>query len=147
MCFCAESLIVENGRVSGVKGTMYDGTEVTLHANKGVILATVSGSSFNIVPLLIGVLLIIGVVRWFLRDDSKKYLPQNALETDAVVRRTDGTEAVVEFRNEKEWMCEAKMKVPAGTVLTAGEHVRVRFQKDSYDRVEFARDLKEGGMA
>ena len=36
----AESLIVEDGRVTGVKGTMYNGTEVTAHANKGVILAT-----------------------------------------------------------------------------------------------------------
>jgi fumarate reductase flavoprotein subunit len=36
----AESLIVDGGKVVGVKGTMYDGTEVTAHANKGVILAT-----------------------------------------------------------------------------------------------------------
>ena len=36
----AESLIVEDGRVTGVKGTQYDGTEVTVHATKGVILTT-----------------------------------------------------------------------------------------------------------
>ncbi|MDO4414067.1 MAG: FAD-dependent oxidoreductase [Erysipelotrichaceae bacterium] len=36
----AESLIVDGGKVTGVKGKMYDGTEVTAHANKGVILAT-----------------------------------------------------------------------------------------------------------
>ena len=42
-----ESLIVEDGRVTGVKGTMYDGTEVTLHANKGVVLAT-GGYAANI---------------------------------------------------------------------------------------------------
>ena len=36
----AEELIVEDGKVTGVKGTMYDGTPVTAHANKGVIMAT-----------------------------------------------------------------------------------------------------------
>ena len=36
----AEELIVEDGKVTGVKATRYDGTEVTLHANKGVVLAT-----------------------------------------------------------------------------------------------------------
>lgn len=36
----AEELIVENGRVTGVKGTQYDGTPVIAHATKGVILAT-----------------------------------------------------------------------------------------------------------
>lgn len=36
----ADSLIVEDGKVTGVKATRYDGTEVTLHANKGVVLAT-----------------------------------------------------------------------------------------------------------
>ena len=36
----AEELIVEDGKVTGVKGTMYDGTPVTVHANKGVIMAT-----------------------------------------------------------------------------------------------------------
>ncbi len=43
----AEELIVEDGRVTGVKGTMYDGTEVTAHATKGVILAT-GGFAANI---------------------------------------------------------------------------------------------------
>ncbi|MBQ6326513.1 MAG: FAD-binding protein, partial [Clostridia bacterium] len=36
----ATDLIVEDGRVTGVKAVMYDGTEVTAHATKGVILAT-----------------------------------------------------------------------------------------------------------
>ncbi|WP_312461447.1 FAD-binding protein, partial [Proteiniclasticum sp.] len=36
----AEELIIENGRVSGVKAVKTDGTEVTLHATKGVIMAT-----------------------------------------------------------------------------------------------------------
>lgn len=36
----AEELIVEDGRVTGVKGTQYDGTQVTAHATKGVIIAT-----------------------------------------------------------------------------------------------------------
>lgn len=37
----AENLIVDDsGRVTGVTGTRYDGTEVTIHADKGVILAT-----------------------------------------------------------------------------------------------------------
>lgn len=43
----AESLISEDGKVTGVKGTMYDGTEVTVHANKGVIMAT-GGYAANI---------------------------------------------------------------------------------------------------
>lgn len=36
----AEELIVEDGRVTGVKGTQYDGTQVTAYATKGVIIAT-----------------------------------------------------------------------------------------------------------
>ena len=36
----AENLIVEDGRVTGVTGTRYDGTPVTAHATKGVIMAT-----------------------------------------------------------------------------------------------------------
>lgn len=43
----AEELIVEDGRVTGVKATMFDGTEVTAHAKKGVILAT-GGFAANI---------------------------------------------------------------------------------------------------
>lgn len=42
-----ESLIEEDGKVTGVKATMYDGTEVTLHANKGVVLTT-GGYAANI---------------------------------------------------------------------------------------------------
>ena len=36
----AQELILDGDRVVGVKAVMYDGTEVTAHANKGVILAT-----------------------------------------------------------------------------------------------------------
>ena len=44
----AESLMVdESGRVVGVQGTQYDGTPVTAHATKGVILAT-GGYAANI---------------------------------------------------------------------------------------------------
>ena len=43
----AEELIVEDGRVTGVKATRYDGTPVTAHATKGVILAT-GGYAANI---------------------------------------------------------------------------------------------------
>ncbi len=44
----AKELIVdENGKVTGVKAIMYDGTEVTMHATKGVILAT-GGYAANI---------------------------------------------------------------------------------------------------
>jgi len=43
----AKELIVENGRVTGVKAVQYDGTEVIAHANKGVILAT-GGYAANI---------------------------------------------------------------------------------------------------
>jgi len=48
----AESLIVDdNGRVTGVKATRYDGTKVTAHATKGVILAT-GGYAANIPMVL-----------------------------------------------------------------------------------------------
>lgn len=43
----ANELIVENGRVTGVKAMGYDGTEVIAHATKGVILAT-GGYAANI---------------------------------------------------------------------------------------------------
>ena len=49
----ADSLIVENGRVVGVKATRYDGTEVTAKAKKGVILAT-GGYAANIDLVLDG---------------------------------------------------------------------------------------------
>ena len=47
----AEKLIVEDGKVTGVSGKMYDGTEVTVHANKGVILTT-GGFAANIDEVL-----------------------------------------------------------------------------------------------
>ena len=43
----AEKLIVENGRVTGVEATMYDGTKVIAHASKGVVLST-GGYAANI---------------------------------------------------------------------------------------------------
>lgn len=47
----AKALIVENGRVTGVKAVMYDGTQVTAHAKKGVVLAT-GGYAANIAKVL-----------------------------------------------------------------------------------------------
>lgn len=47
----AEELIQEDGRVTGVKATMYDGTPVTAHAKKGVILAT-GGYAANIAKVV-----------------------------------------------------------------------------------------------
>lgn len=47
----AKELIVENGRVTGVKAVMYDGTQVTAHAKKGVVLAT-GGYAANIAKVL-----------------------------------------------------------------------------------------------
>ncbi len=43
----ADSLIEEDGRITGVNATMYDGTPVTAHASKGVVLAT-GGFAANI---------------------------------------------------------------------------------------------------
>jgi len=43
----ATDLIVEDGKVTGVKAVLYDGTPVTAHASKGVILAT-GGYAANI---------------------------------------------------------------------------------------------------
>lgn len=46
----AKELIVDNGRVVGVKAVMSDGTEVVLNANNGVILATGGfGANFEMV--------------------------------------------------------------------------------------------------
>ena len=47
----ANELIFENGRVTGVKAKMADGTEVTAHAKKGVIIAT-GGYAANIQKVL-----------------------------------------------------------------------------------------------
>ena len=47
----AENLIVEDGRVTGVTAVRYDGTPVTAHAEKGVILAT-GGYAANIQKVL-----------------------------------------------------------------------------------------------
>lgn len=47
----AQALIVENGRVTGVKAVMYDGTQVTAHAKKGVIIAT-GGYAANVNKVL-----------------------------------------------------------------------------------------------
>ena len=43
----ATDLIIEDGKVTGVKAVKYDGTEVTAHATKGVVLAT-GGYAANI---------------------------------------------------------------------------------------------------
>ena len=43
----ATDLILEDGKVTGVKATKFDGTEVTAHATKGVVLAT-GGYAANI---------------------------------------------------------------------------------------------------
>ena len=47
----ANSLIVEDGKVTGVKATQFDGTEVTAKAAKGVVLAT-GGYAANISEVL-----------------------------------------------------------------------------------------------
>lgn len=46
----AKELIVEGGKVTGVKAVMFDGTEVTLKAKKGVVIST-GGAAANI-PLV-----------------------------------------------------------------------------------------------
>ena len=47
----ANELIFENGRITGVKAKMADGTQVTAHAKKGVIIAT-GGYAANIQKVL-----------------------------------------------------------------------------------------------
>ncbi|MBR2067787.1 MAG: FAD-binding protein, partial [Solobacterium sp.] len=47
----AKELIVEDGKVTGVKAEQYDGTEVTAHATKGVVLAT-GGFAANIAQVV-----------------------------------------------------------------------------------------------
>lgn len=47
----AKELISEGGRVTGVKAVMYDGTQVTAHAKKGVVLAT-GGYAANVAKVL-----------------------------------------------------------------------------------------------
>ena len=47
----AKELIVEGGKVTGVKAVMYDGTQVTAHATKGVVLAT-GGYAANVAKVI-----------------------------------------------------------------------------------------------
>ena len=47
----AKELIIDNGKVTGVKAVMFDGTPVTAHATKGVILAT-GGYAANIAKVV-----------------------------------------------------------------------------------------------
>lgn len=47
----AENLIVEDGVVTGVTATMFDGTAVIAHARKGVILAT-GGYAANVAKVM-----------------------------------------------------------------------------------------------
>lgn len=47
----AKELIVENGKVTGVKAVMYDGTQVTAHATKGVVLST-GGYAANVAKVI-----------------------------------------------------------------------------------------------
>ena len=47
----AKELIVEGGKVTGVKAVMYDGTQVTAHATKGVVLAT-GGYAANVAKVM-----------------------------------------------------------------------------------------------
>lgn len=47
----ADDLIFENGKVTGVNATMFDGTKVVAHAKKGVIIAT-GGYSANVEKVL-----------------------------------------------------------------------------------------------
>ena len=74
----AKELIVENGRVVGVKATQYDGTEVTARAKKGVILAT-GGYAANID------LVLDGNVYW-----STEYLSKATKTTNRSSLRGDG---------------------------------------------------------
>ena len=74
----AKELIVEDGKVTGVKAEKYDGTEVTAHASKGVILAT-GGYAANI-PLVLE-----GNVYW-----SEEYLTSSTKTTNRSSLQGDG---------------------------------------------------------
>ncbi len=74
----ARELIFEDGRVTGVKAVRYDGTEVTAHATKGVILAT-GGYAANI-PMVLD-----GNVYW-----SEEYLTASTKTTNRSSLQGDG---------------------------------------------------------
>ena len=74
----AKSLIVEDGRVTGVLAEQYDGTPVTAHAAKGVVLAT-GGYAANI-PLVLE-----GNVYW-----STEYLTNSTKTTNRSSLQGDG---------------------------------------------------------
>ena len=74
----AKSLIVEDGRVTGVLAEQYDGTPVTAHAAKGVVLAT-GGYAANI-PLVLD-----GNVYW-----STEYLTNSTKTTNRSSLQGDG---------------------------------------------------------
>ena len=74
----ATELIVEDGKVVGVKAEMYDGTQVTARANKGVVLAT-GGYAANIDLVL--------------RDNAywdSAYLPKSPKPTNRSSQMGDG---------------------------------------------------------
>ena len=76
----AKSLIVEDGRVTGVLAEQYDGTPVTAHAAKGVVLAT-GGYAANI-PLVLD-----GNVYWSTEylTNSTKTTNRSSLQGDGIV--------------------------------------------------------------
>ncbi len=74
----ANELIVEDGKVTGVKATRYDGTKVTAHATKGVVLAT-GGYAANI-PMVLE-----GNVYW-----STEYLTSSTKTTNRSSLQGDG---------------------------------------------------------
>ena len=76
----AENLIVEDGRVTGVTGTRYDGTPVTAHATKGVIMAT-GGYAANLN------MVVDSNVYWFSEyvSTSTKTTNRSSLQGDGIV--------------------------------------------------------------
>ena len=76
----ATDLIVEDGKVVGVKATKFDGTEVTAHASKGVVLAT-GGYAANIDMVLEN------NVYW-----DTKYLTTSTKTTNRSSQKGDGIE-------------------------------------------------------
>ena len=76
----AEALIVEKGRVTGVTGTQYDGTKVTAHATKGVILTT-GGFAANVSEVI-----------KYNEYWSEEYLTSSTKTTNRSSMRGDGIE-------------------------------------------------------
>lgn len=102
-----------------------------------------TSNTMNSTQMILFILVLAVLLGWTIMNWGKdKEAYGRDIEADAVIRKMEGSTAVVEFRNEKGWMCEASAKLDENEEYHVGEHIRIRFRPGTYDRVKFARSLK-----